>query len=103
VLDRISARDRVSGKLREMSPAHDQWVVVDEHTIERPFGWIFFYNSERFVTTGNAIYRLAGNGPVFVNKATESIEFFGSTPPLEDLISRYELALGGKPPDSATQ
>ena len=95
MLDRISAKDRVSDKLREMSPAHERWVVVDEHTIERSFGWIFFYNSERFVTTGSAMYRLAGNGPVFVNKVTESIEFFGSTAPLEVLISRYERALSG--------
>ena len=103
MLDRISAKERVSDKLREMSPAHDRWVVVDEHTIERPFGWIFFYNSERFVVGGNAMYRLAGNGPVFVNKATESIEFFGSIPPLEVIICRYEGALEVKPPDSAKQ
>ena len=104
MLDRISAKERVSEKLREMSPAHDRWVVLDEHTIERPFVWIFFYNSERFVTTGNVIYRLAGNGPVFVNKATESIEFFGSIPPLEVIVSRYERELEeGKPPVSVDQ
>lgn len=104
MLDRISAKERVSEKLREMSTAHDRWVVLDKHTIERPFGWIFFYNSERFAMTGNVIYRLAGNGPVFVNKATGSIEFFGSTPSLDVIISRYERELEeGEPRVSAKQ
>jgi hypothetical protein len=26
-------------------------VVVDEHTIERAWGWVFFYNSARYLET----------------------------------------------------
>jgi hypothetical protein len=90
MLDKISAKERVSEKLTAMAPAGDQWVVLEEKTIEKSFGWIFFYNSERFITTGNVIHRLAGNGPVFVNKITGSIDFFGSTPSLDVILETYQ-------------
>lgn len=67
-----------------MSTPAAPFVVVEKNTIEKPFGWIFFYNSERFIETGESRYRLAGNDPVIVNKHNGSVEFFGSNkPPLE--------------------
>jgi hypothetical protein len=90
MLERSNALDLVSARLTEMSPAEDKWVVVDESTIEKPYGWIFFYNSRKFVETRQAIYRLAGNGPVIVNKITGSVRFFGSTPSVEQIIEAYE-------------
>ena len=77
-----------------MAPAGARWVIVDTATIEKPFGWVFFYNSERFLATGDVIYALAGNGPVFVNKHTESVDFFGSIPTLDVLLADYESKLG---------
>jgi hypothetical protein len=76
-----------------MAPVGDQWVVLEDKTIEKHFGWVFFYNSLRYVTTGNVIHRLAGNGPVFVNKITGSIDFFGSTPPLDVILETYQKKL----------
>jgi Immunity protein 35 len=93
MLDRISAEELVANRLAVMSPADDCWLVVSEKIIERHFGWIFFYNSERFLTTGKTMYRLAGNGPVFVNKITGSVEFFGSRPPLQVILEKYETGL----------
>jgi hypothetical protein len=93
MLDRAAAKALVSKRLAERSPADDRWVVVGESTIERPFGWIFFYNSEKFVTTGKTMYRLAGNGPVFVNKTTGSIDFFGSLPTVDVILAEYERQL----------
>jgi hypothetical protein len=36
------------------------------------------------------IHRLAGNGPIFVNKTTGEVKFYGSMPPLEVIIENYE-------------
>jgi len=38
-------------------------------TIEDANGWIFFYNSLRFIQTGDSINMLAGNGPIFISKS----------------------------------
>ena len=96
MLDRAAAKALVSKQLMERSPADDLWVVVDENTIERPFGWVFFYNSEKFLASGETMYRLAGNGPVIVNKRTGAIEFFGSLQTVEVVVANYESRLGGE-------
>jgi len=89
----------VSQKLEQMSPPDDSFVVVEKHTIEKPFGWVFFYNSKRFLETQEFRYRLAGNGPVIVDKYRGSVQFFGAGKPLEEILAEYEkkLADGRRP------
>jgi Immunity protein 35 len=93
MLDRSDALALVLGKLTGMAPVGDEWVVLDEKTVEKSYGWIFFYNSRKFVETGQIIHRLAGNGPVIVNKFDESIEFYGSNPSVDIILEGYERKL----------
>jgi hypothetical protein len=90
MLERTDALGLVSRKLAEMAPDGEQWVVVNDKTLDKPYGWIFFYNSKEFIETGHAPHRLAGNGPVIVNKFTGSIDFFGSAPPIDAILQNYE-------------
>jgi hypothetical protein len=92
MLQRSEALELVSNHLDGKS---SDYVVVDESTIEKPFGWIFFYQSKKFLETGIFMHRLAGNGPVFVNKVTGEINFFGSLPPFEVILADYEKKLRG--------
>jgi hypothetical protein len=39
------------------------------------------------------MYRLAGNGPVFVNKRTGSIDFYWSLPTVDVVLADYEKQL----------
>jgi hypothetical protein len=94
MLRKSEALELVSKQLEQDSSPDLEFVVADENTIERPFGWIFFYDSEKFLETGMDIYRIAGNGPVFVNKMTGEIKFFGSVPPLHVILANYEEKLG---------
>jgi len=89
MLTKAEALEIVSRKLQEINTTDDLFVVVDEHTIEKPFGWVFFYNSKKFVETGIFQYRLAGNGPVIVNKFSGDVEFHGSAESLEEIIEDY--------------
>jgi hypothetical protein len=68
----------------------EELVVLDEHTIEKPYGWIFFYNTRRYVETGDFIYGLGGNGPLVVESSTGRISRLGTARPLEDEIAAYE-------------
>ena len=65
------------------------FAIVESHTIEKPYGWIFFYQSTKFLQTGLDQDKLAGNGPIIVNKYDGTIEFLGSTTTWE-LIAEYE-------------
>ena len=68
-------------------------VVVDEHTIERAWGWVFFYNSKRYLETREFRYALAGNAPYIVNRQTGEFRVTGTAHPIEDYIADYERSL----------
>lgn len=67
----------------------DELVVLDEHTMERSYGWIFFSNSKRYVETGDYRYLLAGNGPVVVEQDGR-VCMLPAALPTEEAIQKYE-------------
>ncbi len=83
----------VAEKLTTMTTADNPFAIVDAHTIEKPFGWVFFYNSKKFLETGQFSDSLAGNGPIIVNKNDATIELCGTAQPVSELIERYERKL----------
>jgi hypothetical protein len=62
-----------------------QGITTD--SLDSTSSWI---GSKEYVETRNVIFHLAGNGPIFVNKKTGKVDFYGSTPPLVDIIDSYE-------------
>ena len=61
-------------------------VVADQRTIERPWGWVFFYSA----ASGELI---AGNAPYMVNRSTGELIETGTAEPIEAYIVRYEKRL----------
>jgi Immunity protein 35 len=94
MLRKSEALELVAKRLEEKSSENVQYVVVEESTIDKPWGWIFFYQSRKYLETGIFMHRLAGNGPVFVNKMTGDMTFYGNLPSLDVILSDYERALG---------
>jgi hypothetical protein len=90
MLTKSEALEILSKKLLEQSGPEKPWVIVDKETIERPFGWVFFYQSKKFLETGIFSYRLAGNGPVVIDRITGAVEFHGPLVNLEQLIKEHE-------------
>jgi hypothetical protein len=89
-MTKLEALKLVSEGLQQKSPPNDPWIVLEADTIERPFGWVFFYNTKRFIETGVFKYRLAGNGPVIVDRESGAVRFYGSIPPVDEIIEGYE-------------
>jgi Immunity protein 35 len=81
---------------REVDLEDNQLVILPESTIERPFGWVFFYNSRRFVETGELSSQFAGNAPLIVNRYTGAVVNTGTAYPPEHYISAYEASLTSK-------
>ena len=71
-------------------PDMPEIVVMEEHTIEKEWGWVFFYQSSDYLKTGELCDQLAGNAPYIVNKATGELVETGTTLPTEDYIREYE-------------
>jgi hypothetical protein len=67
----------------------DRLVILEEKTVEKEYGWIFFYDSLKSME-GDDRYLIAGNGPLIVDKNDGSVHLLPTVPPLEDWIARYE-------------
>ena len=68
-------------------------VILDEHTIEKEWGWVFFYNTEQYAKSEDIIDTLVGNAPYIVNKNTGELVETGTAYPIEDYIEEYESKL----------
>jgi len=63
--------------------------ILDEHTIETEFGWIFFWNSKRYQETDEFQYALAGNAPLIVDRRDGAVHETSTAEPIEEIIERY--------------
>lgn len=68
--------------------------LMAENTIEKAYGWIFFYNSKRFLETGDPLEALGGNSPILVESATGRITLLGTATPVADSLRRVEIENG---------
>ncbi len=64
--------------------------LIPEHTIEKPYGWVFFYSSSLFIQTGEFRYAVAGNAPFLVLKSDGRVVILGTAAPTEWYLDQYE-------------
>lgn len=65
-------------------------VVMDDATIETDVGWVFFYNSKRYLNTGNILYALIGNIPLLIDKQNGSGYFISTDETIESFVEKYK-------------
>jgi putative acetyltransferase len=85
-----NARTLALAKIRSLwSINDDEPSIADAATMDEKFGWVFFYNTKRFHDSGNDLFRLAGNGPVIVDKTTGEVSMLGSAGGVEHQLANY--------------
>ena len=73
--------------------------VVEDATIEKTWGWVFFYEWRRFLETGDNSSRLLANAPLIVNARTGVTTDIGKADPIEHHMAEYErVTLAGADP-----
>ena len=89
------AESLVLAEVRGSSPAGDsvQIEILGASTIEREWGWVFFYQSSEYLQTQNPAAMLAGNAPIVVNRKTGELTVTGTAWPVEKYIEDYETRL----------
>ena len=97
MMTKEQAQEAVATELRTRCQIPgDSFVIVEGLTIEKAFGWVFFYDSKKYLETRNINEAIAGNGPVFVNKHDGTIEFCGSYKSVQDFVSEFERKWAGQ-------
>jgi Immunity protein 35 len=93
MLDKETAKKIATDFINSESAEADgenKWVIIDEYTIEKPYGWMFSYNSQKFLETGDYSYSVVGNGPVVVNHYTGEVEEIPGGPFYKRNLEEYE-------------
>jgi hypothetical protein len=63
--------------------------IIEEATGEFEYGWVFFYQSEEYVRTGNEDALVGGNAPIIVDKLNATIHTTGTGKGHEEYIRLY--------------
>ncbi len=64
-------------------------MLYDDIT-KKAYGNIYFFNSKKFILTGDFKYALGGNAPFLVEKKTGRVVGFSTSTILEEEIKAYE-------------
>ncbi len=90
MITKEEARRRVAARECYKTRDGDEIIIIDELTIEKPWGWVFIYNSRKAWETQDPKYGLSGNGPYLVERETGKLMQAGTSFGLETYISNYE-------------
>jgi hypothetical protein len=88
LLDRKAAEELVLTHLNGSQPECRQDKVITQ-VLEKPFGWVFYYDSKQHVETSDAKSQLLGGYPILVDRRDATLHFTGLGR-IEDYIQRYE-------------
>lgn len=101
-----TARERVAEHLRQMETRlnafgsalpvnrdrpQQRLVVVKEYEYE--FGWVFCYNTQEFVETGDADHALGGNAPLIVDRVDGCLYGTGTAHSLDHYLSEFQAGI----------
>jgi hypothetical protein len=96
-IDRAAATQIARAALAALPDPHGLgYTIRDELTQEHSFGWVFFHDSRRFIETGEAAHRLAGNAPLIVDRRDGRATFVPTGRPLEDALRQYATDSEGR-------
>ena len=85
MISRDAARTKVEAFVNKPDPYwpdRPRVVVQDDVTLERPYGWVFFYDVPGHV--------VAGNAPVLVTRDDGGLHVLGTALPVEAYLASFE-------------
>lgn len=91
---RDDAREIAERQLPQLyADGADSLAIDDRATREEDFGWVFFYQTKRYLNDGDPDQRLVGNAPIVVDRKGEVHET-GTGEPLDHYLERIRTRLG---------
>jgi hypothetical protein len=62
--------------------------LIEDATVRKPYGWVFFYQSRRYLASGDIFDSVVGNSPIVILAADgEMIELGTALHPSESLAN----------------
>ncbi|WKD48967.1 YrhB domain-containing protein [Microbulbifer spongiae] len=94
-MNREEAQKLVESEISRLQNQYDpiECIVLEDETIEKDWGWVFFYQSKDYLESGDFRDMLCGNAPYIVNRHTGALTETGTAHNIEHYINEYEAAL----------
>ncbi len=94
------AKNIINQYLREKEiKIGEELILINEETIEKDFGWVFFYNSKKGIETGHFTELLYGNAPLIVDRENGDMHETGTVCSIEIYIEAYQKAKSKRNPN----
>lgn len=95
MLTKAEAKSLVEAEINQPDPywPEKRVQILYEATLERQWGWVFFYQSSEYLETHKPSAALVGNAPYIVNKNTGELMVTGTAWPVEKYLEEYEERL----------
>jgi len=65
--------------------------IVHDKVMKKPYGWIFFYQTSKFLESGDHRDALVGNAPIIIDRINFEIKTIAW--PLEKGLAEYEATI----------
>lgn len=91
------AKQLVDARINAVNPyavKKTELAIIDDVTIEKEYGWVFFYETKEYLKTCDFVDTLVGNAPYIVNKYTGEVIETGTAYPVDEYIEEYEKESG---------
>ena len=77
-----------ANKILNLTNERDEVILCESHTVERPEGWVFYYDSRGFLETGDVNSMLMGNAPIFVDRQNGEANVINGALPVDQALER---------------
>jgi hypothetical protein len=67
--------------------------LMHKQTITKPYGWVFFYQTRKWLETGDFRHAMVGNAPIIVDRIDGNVLVTGTALPVDDYLAKYEAAI----------
>jgi hypothetical protein len=64
--------------------------LLKENTLEKDFGWVFFYDSRSYIDSCSFQDKMVGNAPIIVDRREGAVYETGTAEPIDYYIQNYE-------------
>lgn len=94
MITRERAREIAENELRELYVEDVESLAIDDRaTREEVFGWVFFYETKKYLNDGDPDGRLVGNAPIVVDR-NGGVHETGTAEPVDHYVAAIRRELG---------
>lgn len=90
MINKEDAKNIVIRRISGYELSDDEYIILDSETIEKNWGWVFFYTPKKWHETNDIKYAVAGNAPLMVLRENGKVLVTGTAHATEYYIERFE-------------